>query len=578
MSHDATRRGNRIAVATVAIAAVAVALVVLSGMAAAAHGGGHAGPDTHVVCPAGVHDHHHPGTDSGGGHTHTASTADTSSGSDGHNHEGSGGSNAIDQRSKCEYHSIQNAVNASDAGDTVYLQPGRYHQHVEVTNTSNLTIAGAGRDEAILVGPKAHTAHDHSDDESGSGDSSYQTNPFADPIGYFQAVIAYPEEWASDHAERPYEKTRMHYHQGEEFAGVDGPALPENPNNGSEDHHVPSYDGISVTTDNVTVRDLEVRQFAGNGVYYSDVRGFHVARVDAVDNGAYGIYAIRSNYGAFVDSYAEGHYDSGFYLGQVQNCQCVMRNVTAVENLIGYSGTGASFITIKHSTFRDNAAGVVPNVLPQEPKVQTNLRVVDNWIVNNNNRTAFRNWHFAGSLHAPVGTGVVIGGGSFNTIAHNHLENHSYAAVAITYMFTEPNSNAVVDNHFEANDLEVWWDGGGAYNCFARNTVDDEDGDLEYDAGAYWNTRGSLPGCAVQTNAGAPDPKQLAEIGSIVVFGCPLSDQPTGEACHVEEPEPHYHPPSGTESTATSATPGLDRVETLFGGQAADALRARLTT
>lgn len=503
----------------VTLALVALAAAAFLAAPAAAHGGAASdhddGDDVRVVCqPADHHD----------------TTVNDSEAADG-----------------CEYHVVQNAVNASHDGDTVYVREGTYYQAVTVPEPANLTLAGDGRDETVLVSP--NEADHHHDD----GGNQYGTNnPFADPVAYAEYVAEYPGVWAQDHAENPDGRALMHVEQAENFTGVDTPLA-------QHEHEHVTYDAVYVTADNVTVRDLEVRDFGGNGVYYNDVVDFHVTRVDAIDNGGYGIYAIRSTLGVFEDSYAEGHYDSGFYLGEVNRCECIVRNVTAAENLIGYSGTGAGYIHIVDSTWRDNAAGIVPNVIPSEPAYQTNLEVTDNLVVDNNNRTAFRDWHFAGSLHAPVGTGVVIGGGSYNTVENNDVRNHSYAGVAITYMFTEPNGNAVIENDFAENDLDVWWDGGGANNCFANN--DGSNGSVSYDAGAYWNARGSLPACDGTPNAGAPDPDQLSEMGSLVVFGCYPSELPDGERCHAEEPEPHVHPPA----SAGFAVSGDEAAELLFG-------------
>lgn len=484
---------------------------------------------------------------------------------------------------QCDYHDIQTAVDDAEPGDTVYISEGAYHPESSITveETENLTIAGAGRDATFIYGPEhpddgdadgdAGDGHDHdhgsnpsaASEEDGTERSSTMDaqwsrprfaktmyhdgeahNPFTDPVGYAEYVRNYPEEWARDHANHPVERSTTHAEQAQRYATNetdDGDDEDE-----EEDGHHAEYDAIHVTADDVTVRDLHVEGYNGNGVYYAGVQGFHVTRVDTVDNGAYGIYAIRSTMGVFEDSYASGHYDSGFYLGEVTRCDCVIRNVTAEENLLGYSGTGAGFITIEDSTWRDNAAGIVPNVLPNEPEAQINTDIEDNLIVDNNNRTAFRQWHFAGSLHAPVGSGVIIGGGSFNTVAQNDVRNHSRAGVVVTYMFTEPSGNAVIENEFTDNELEVWWDGGGANNCFSDNTVDKEA--LEYDAGVYWNQQGDLPECTNDDYATPADPEQLAEIGTPTVFGCELDEAPTHENCHVEEPAPHVHPPETTPS------------------------------
>lgn len=519
MSDSKRLTGSRWIVLSIGLLAAMVLILGAAAVPAAAHDGSHNttddGDSRLVVCPAG------------------------------------------DTATECEYNDIQAAVDAADPGDTVFVTAGEYHPGgtITVSDTPNLTIAGAGRDATFLHGG------DHHHDDGGSGHTYAATvplyhegqahNPFTDPHAYVHYIADNPQAWAVDHAQNPVDRATTHVDQAQAYAG--------NQTGDGDGHHGDEYDAFFVTADNVTVRDLQIQDYNGNGVYYDGVRGFRVARVDAIDNGAYGIYAIRSTMGVFEDSYAEGHYDSGFYLGEVTRCDCVIRNVTAVENLIGYSGTGAGFITIEDSTWRDNAAGIVPNVLPNEPSPQIHLHVEDNTIVDNNNRTAFRNWHFAGSLHAPVGSGIIIGGGSYNTVEHNDIRNHDRAGVVITFMFTQPSGNAVIDNQFANNDLEIWWDGGGANNCFSGNT--DTDGTIDYDAGTYWNQQGDLPECTNDNTATPPDPEQLAEIATPVVFGCELENAPTGDNCHVEEPAPHVHPPQ--TSTPTDAT-----LSAMFGDEA----------
>jgi hypothetical protein len=534
MSLLSTSRKGRFVLAAATVAAVAVLVLAAGGTAAAQQGeqGPPSEDDRLVVCPPG------------------------------------------DQHPRCEYTDIQNAVDNASSGDTVFVSAGEYHPDAAITvsNTSDITIAGAGRDETFLYGPAhhAHDGHDHGGQSAAGGGGTAAPmyhegeahNPFEDPEGFAEYVANNPVTWAEDHANNPVERGTTHAEQAQRFVA--------NETDEGDDHHGEEYDAVFVTADNVTVRDLHVEGYNGNGIYYDGVRDFRVARVDTVDNGAYGIYAIRSTMGVFEDSYASGHYDSGFYLGEVTRCDCVIRNVTAEKNLLGYSGTGAGFITIEDSVWRDNAAGIVPNVLPNEPELQVHTHIEDNVIVNNNNQTAFEQWHFAGSLHAPVGSGVIIGGGSYNTIADNDIRNHSRAGVAITYMFTQPSGNAVVENRFEDNALEVWWDGGGANNCFSDNTA--ADGSIDYDAGAYWNAQGDLPECTNDDYATPPDPEQLAEIGTVVVFGCEFQDAPTGQNCHVEEPSPHVHPPQNPAPTSTSYEAmfagGSDRLEAVRGALA----------
>ncbi len=303
--------------------------------------------------------------------------------------------------------------------------------------------------------------------------------------------------------------------------------------------------------DDVTVEDLTVQNYEdGFGVYYTSVTGFHVENVHALDNGDYGIYAYESSEGTFQDSTSKGHGDGGFYIGSTLECNCLIDNVHAEDNLVGYSGTSASHITIQDSTFTGNAAGVVPNVLPDQLYPQTDLTVQNNHIVDNNNHERSQQHHVSG-MHVPGGVGVIIAGGINNVVADNTITGHDRAGVAMVWLFTEPAGNQIVDNTLDNGDdegpdaldlipedpLDVLWDAGGVNNCFQGNQRLDG-APVTFDAGPAWNTLGTLPDCQTP-NAGPPTPDTLARELSLLIFGCEPSHHAsedtsllTEDGCH----------------------------------------------
>lgn len=292
-----------------------------------------------------------------------------------------------------------------------------------------------------------------------------------------------------------------------------------------------SRDGILIRADGVTVQDLTVQNFPRNGVFYTEVLGFDVVRVSAIDNGPYGIYAIRSRIGTVTDSFASGHRDSGFYIGEIANCICFIERVEARDNLIGYSGTGAGGIVIRDSLWENNAAGIVPNVLPSEPELQTNLLIVNNTVRNNNNVVASTMWHFTAGFHVPAGLGIVIAGGINDLVKDNVVEGHDLAGVAITFLFVEPSLNKVVDNTLTNNGPDILWDQGGVNNCFEGNLRDDGD-PVTYEAGPVYALVG-LPDCSTP-NAGPPSPLTLTRLGTLLLFGCEPEEMPLGPRCHTD--------------------------------------------
>jgi hypothetical protein len=125
---------------------------------------------------------------------------------------------------------------------------------------------------------------------------------------------------------------------------------------------------IRVTeADGVAIENLTARNYLENGFLWSGVFGYRGSYLTAYNNGAYGLFAYDSVYGQFDHSYASGHPDSGFYIGQCQPCHAVVTNVLAENNAIGYSGTNAGgSLFVVNSEWRSNRAGIVPNTLDRE--------------------------------------------------------------------------------------------------------------------------------------------------------------------------------------------------------------------
>ena len=128
--------------------------------------------------------------------------------------------------------------------------------------------------------------------------------------------------------------------------------------------------GFTVKADGVAVENLTVRNFNANGVLFSGLIqesqgggqplvGYRASYVTAYDNGLYGLYAFAARDGVFEHSYASGHPDSGFYIGQCKPCNAVVRDVIGERNAIGYEGTNSSTdVFVVSSTFSHNRIGI----------------------------------------------------------------------------------------------------------------------------------------------------------------------------------------------------------------------------
>ena len=147
--------------------------------------------------------------------------------------------------------------------------------------------------------------------------------------------------------------------------------------------------GIEVfKTSHVSIENLTVRNFDrasrnggnGNEIWWNGgdgsgvigAEGWHGAYLTAYDSGegsegllgGYGLFVSNSIKGSMENVYASGFNDSGLYIGACRDCQAKVIGATVENSSLGYSGTNAGgHLIIERSTFRNNAAGLVPNSL-----------------------------------------------------------------------------------------------------------------------------------------------------------------------------------------------------------------------
>jgi plastocyanin len=232
--------------------------------------------------------------------------------------------------------------------------------------------------------------------------------------------------------------------------------------------------GIQVLEANgVTIENMTARRYLLNGFYWARVDGYMGSHLTAYNNGNYGIYVIDSVHGQFDHSYASGHPEAGFYVGQCQPCHAVITDVLAERNSVGYSGTNAGGnLTITRSEWRNNMAGIVPNTLDSELyPPQRGVSITGNWIHDNNNVDAP-----AKRLTYPAfGNGILIAGGVGNRVENNLVEDHKTFGIAVVmnvdrkYWIPEGNrTDGNVVRRSGIADLALGAPSSGG-NCFEDN-------------------------------------------------------------------------------------------------------------
>lgn len=245
--------------------------------------------------------------------------------------------------------------------------------------------------------------------------------------------------------------------------------------------------GILVAADNVAVENLTVRRFAVNGLLFTKayddnvddpadhevLQGYRASYITAVNNGLYGIYAFFARGGVIEHSYASGHSDSGFYVGQCKPCDAVLRDNIGELNAVGYEGTNASGnLFVLTSIWRRNRVGVTPNSQDMERLAPQGDTVIAGNLVEDNQDPGAPSAAQGGS-----GLGIAVGGGERNRVLRNLVRGNVNAGIVVTDLAGyQPSANEVRDNVLTGNgvDLALYASDGAQsvparFNCFGGN-------------------------------------------------------------------------------------------------------------
>lgn len=267
-------------------------------------------------------------------------------------------------------------------------------------------------------------------------------------------------------------------------------------------------------------RNFTIQQAEFNALYILETDGFVVDRVTTRANDEYGILAFASDRGLIkrTNNYYNG--DSGIYPGSASDVNGDNTNFKATRysikiinnrshhNTLGYSGTAGNSVLARNNRFYQNATGIATDSLfPDHPGLpQDHARWTRNKIYSNNqnyyekyvqrgvcDKPMAKRGYMRGVVcpvvPVPVGTGVLIAGGNYNSTDNNRIWNNWRYGTMQFYvpaaLRNEPEKegdtshfNRTFDNTFGIapggkvlhNGMDSWWDDAGQGNCWSNNT------------------------------------------------------------------------------------------------------------
>jgi len=194
-------------------------------------------------------------------------------------------------------------------------------------------------------------------------------------------------------------------------------------------------EGLLVTSDKVTVRDLAVENPKGDGVKSkgSDQISFINLRVEwtggpSEKNGAYGVYPVSSTNVLIDQVTVKGASDAGIYVGQSKNI--VLKRSRAEFNVAGIEIENSMNADVFDNVATHNAGGILIFDLPGLPQMGGHsTRVFRNKVVDNDTK----NFAPKGNIVAdvPTGTGVMVMANRDVHVFENEIDGNQTAAVLL---------------------------------------------------------------------------------------------------------------------------------------------------
>jgi hypothetical protein len=314
-----------------------------------------------------------------------------------------------------QYTTVQAAVDAAKAGDWILIWPGVYHENNPVwhagvwVGTPNLHIRGLNRNRVIIDGSNSAPAH-----PCPASPARQNTATGRDGILIQASGVSVQNLTVCNYLN---------------VGGHGGNQIWWNGGDGTGKIGMGSFKGSYLTATATYhppfVKGTKMTYFGLYGIFVSNARGP----------------------GAITHSYAANMSDSAFYVGACRRvCNTVLAHDVAVNSALGYSGTNAGGrLVIQNSLFAGNRAGIVPNSLnnsdappPQDGRCPNSSTksctlIQHNLVTGNNNPNVPLS-----DYSAPIGTGIEISGGKYDTIRWNVIKNQgSWGVITHDYPDTE---------------------------------------------------------------------------------------------------------------------------------------------
>jgi hypothetical protein len=422
----------------------------------------------------------------------------------------------------CAFQEIQPAINAADNGDTVVIMPGFYTEPTSRAQPHNdprcadLYDSGTRRQASPSFEYHVRCPNDLSLIAVIGRD--LEGNCVRCNVQIHGSGVR-PEDVIVDGAEEPADP------------GVSGDLFEE----GKGQVETAKEIGFRFErTDGAYIGNMTVRNVSEHGFYSIETDGMTFDRVKAYYAHEYGHLSFVTDHLVVQDGDFAGSSDAGIYPGASppsgERLNSIIRRNRSHHNAIGLSGSMGSSLLIEHNEFDNNSTGITLDSIsraghPGFPQNSSVIRLND--IHSNNFDTYSDEAWIESSTPAPIGVGVLFGGGNRNTVSRNHIyDNWRWGAGLISVpdiLTNDPqgipedlkmstshgnrhlfNTMSVApDGTEDPNGIDFWWDELGERNCWEENSGP---------AGGLHNDPSPMPDCETFPNIGTTNVIKESEL------------------------------------------------------------------
>ena len=164
-------------------------------------------------------------------------------------------------------------------------------------------------------------------------------------------------------------------------------------------------DAVLYSGNGVTVENLYITHYKGNGVMGQAGNNFIIRNNFIVDTGVYGIFPQLGKNGIVSHNIVSGIEDAAIYVGMSDNVDVVFNHV--FESVAGIEIENSRHALVESNFVYNNTGGILAFITPGLPiKTCGDVLIRNNFIVDNNHE----NFAIEGSLvsNIPAGTGVLV--------------------------------------------------------------------------------------------------------------------------------------------------------------------------